>query len=708
MEGCLAARVAKQEGLRADVSGSWAALPNGHGIVDLATMTSAKQRARAADLRALLTRASHEYHVLDRPSISDAEYDRLFRELQDLERDFPELFTPDSPTQRVGGAPVSALRKVTHAVPMLSLGNAFTNEELQAWEDRLVRIAGDVIRTAGYSTELKIDGAAIALIYEHGVLVTAATRGNGTIGEDVTANVRTIRDVPLRLTGPVPEHVEIRGEVYYPFDAFEQMNEERVREGEPVFANPRNAAAGALRQLDPSVTAKRPLHFFGYKLIAASDASEISTQSEVLATLESWGVPVAPHSAVCPALVDVAAWAHKVEHEIRGTLNFAIDGGVINVNPLALQAELGEIGGREPRWAIARKFAPDIAETRLLEIRVNVGRTGALNPFAVLEPVEIGGTTVTYATLHNEDLIRSKDLRVGDVVQVKRAGDVIPQVLGPIPERRTGVEEVWHAPVQCPQCGTRVVREAGEVAIYCPNVSCLGRQLEGLVHFASRGAMDIRGLSYARIEQLVGAGLVGNPSDLYALSEDNILTLDGFAARSAQQLVEAIQASRAQPLSRLLFGLGIRHVGAGAAELLAREMGSLDNLIRASEAEVAAIHGIGPIIATSVVEYFSDPEVGELVERLRDRGVNFSEPIRAAQSGALKGLTVVITGTLSTLGRAQAAELLERAGARVTDSVSRKTSFLVAGEAAGSKLEKARALGVEVIDEAELQRRLAQ
>ncbi len=672
-------------------------------------MSSDTQRARAEELRVLLTRASYEYHVLDRPSMSDAMYDQLFRELEDLEREHPALRSPDSPTLRVGAPPVSALTKFTHAVPMLSLGNAFNDDELMAWEERLVRIAGESIRTAGYSAELKIDGAAIALIYEHGVLATAATRGNGSVGEDVTPNVRTVRDVPLRLRGTVPDRVEIRGEVYYPFDRFEQMNEERVQRGEPVFANPRNAAAGALRQLDPSITAQRPLRFFGYTLIAQSgERINVSTQGEVLALLASWGVPVSPHYRVCSSLSEVSEWAHTIEHTTRGSLNFAIDGGVVKINKLALQDELGVVGGREPRWAIARKFAPDIAETTLLEIRINVGRTGALNPYAVLEPVEIGGTTVTFATLHNEDLIRAKDLRIGDTVQVKRAGDVIPQVLGPLPDRRTGAEVVWEAPTHCPVCGTPVVREPDEVATYCPNVACPGRRLESLVHFASRGAMDIRGLSYARIEQLVTHNLVGDFADLYALTEAQVLTLEGFAARSAGQLVEAIQASRAQPLSRLLFGLGIRHVGAGAAELLARDMGSLDTLMAATEEQVAAIHGIGPIIAASVIEYFSALGTQLLVARLRDHGLNFAEPVRTAQTGALKGLTVVITGTLSLLGRAQATALLEQAGARVTDSVSRKTSFLVAGEAAGSKLDKARELGIEVIDEAELQRRLAQ
>ncbi len=663
---------------------------------------------RAAELRTILERASYEYYVLDRPKLSDAEYDKLFRELQALEGEHPELQTPDSPTQRVGAPPVSALPKHAHSVPMLSLANAFNDEELEEWEARIVRLAGEEARASGYSAELKIDGSAVSLVYEEGVLVTGATRGNGTVGEDVTPNIRTVRDVPLRLHGKKhPKRIEVRGEIYYPFDLFERMNEARVRDGEPVFANPRNASAGSLRQLDPSITATRPLRFFGYTMIPApGETLPVATQSEVLDQLAEWGVPVAPHHQKCATLAEVKTWAHRLEHTVRATLNFAIDGGVVKVDRLALQDDLGVVGGREPRWAVARKFAPDIAETKLLEIRVNVGRTGALNPYAVLEPVEIGGTTVTYATLHNEDLILAKDLRIGDTVQVKRAGEVIPQVIGPVPEKRTGHEKKWRMPTKCPVCGTPVVRDDEEVAIYCPNVACPGRRLEGLVHFASRGAMDIRGLSYARIEQLVEAGMVADAADLYSLTTEQVTSLERFADRSAQLLVEAIAASKAQPLSRLLFGLGIRHVGEGAAELLARHFGTMEALLAATEDEVAAVHGIGPIIAKSVVEYAANPAAVTLISRLAEAGVTMTEPQPVAVDGALKGLTVVITGTLPTLSRTEASEMLERAGARVTDSVSKKTSFLVAGDAAGSKLEKAKTLGVEVIDEAELLRRV--
>jgi DNA ligase (NAD+) len=662
---------------------------------------------RAADLREILNRASHEYYVLDRPALSDAEYDALFRELQTLETSYPELRTADSPTHRIGAPPQSALAKHSHSIPMLSLGNAFDDDEVREWQDRLVRIAGDDVIRAGYSAELKIDGAAVSITYEDGVLVTGATRGNGTIGEDVTANIRTVRDVPLRLTGAPPGRVEIRGEIYFPFGQFESMNEARVAAGEPVFANPRNAAAGSLRQLDPAVSASRPLRFFGYAVAFDDpDALPFATQSELLSTLRAWGIPVAPHAQRCSTLEEVIAWTHRVEHDIRGELEFAIDGGVIKVDSLRLQDDLGVVGGREPRWAIARKFAPDIAETRLLAIEVNVGRTGQLNPYAVLDAVEIGGTTVRLATLHNEQLVRDKDLRVGDIVQVKRAGDVIPQVIGPVPERRDGSERRWHMPTRCPVCKTPVQRDADLAAIYCPNVACPGRQLEALVYFASRGAMDIRGLSYARIEQLLDAGLVHDVSDLYRLSTDQVLALEGYQKKSASALIAAIDASRAQPLSRLLTALGIPHVGETAARLLARHFGTMQALAEASAAQVAEIRGLGDVIAMSVASYFRDPTARQLVARLAEANVTMSEPAVATASGVLNGQTVVITGTLPTLSRSKAAALIEANGGRVTSSVSKATSFVLAGTDPGSKFEKARSLGLPIIDESELLHRI--
>jgi len=661
---------------------------------------------RAAELRALLHQASHDYYVLDRPAMADAEYDRAFRELQAIEAAHPHLRTADSPTMRIGAEPVGVLGKHAHLVPMISLGNAFDEAELDAWEERIARLVGDDARRAGYVAELKIDGAAVSLTYTSGVLTMGATRGNGTVGEVVTANLQTLHDVPLRLRGDdVPPLLEIRGEVYMPYHAFELLNESRVRDGEPVYANPRNTAAGALRQLDPAVTARRPLRFFGYALaMPPGIPMPVTSQSALLDTLVRWGVPVAPGHRRCATLTDAHEWARDVEHRLRAELDFAIDGGVIKVDSLRLQDELGVVGGREPRWAIARKFAPDIAETTLERIEVNVGRTGALNPYAVLTPVEIGGTTVQQATLHNFDLIRAKDLRAGDIVQVKRAGDVIPQVIGPVPERRDAANPPvpTDAPTECPSCHTPVQRDEEEVALYCPNVACPARQLEAIVHFASRSALDVRGLSYARIEQLIAAGMVHDVADLYPLGVEQLTSLDRFATRSAENLVEAIATSKAQPLSRLLFGLGIRHVGQTAAQLLARQFGTMDALAAASVDDVLAIRGIGEGIALAVVAWFREETARDLVRRLAAHGLTMSEPRAVAAGTAFEGLTFVVTGTLPTLSRGQATELIESQGGRVTSGVSKATSFVVVGEEAGSKLEKAVSLGIRTVSEAEL------
>jgi DNA ligase (NAD+) len=678
--------------------------PSGDDTPNLAELS-----ARADELRRELERASYEYYVLDRPTVSDAQYDKLYRELVDLEEAYPTLRTPDSPTQRVGAEPASQLAKHTHLVPMLSLSNSFNDEELAAWEERIVRLAGDSVRKAGYNCELKIDGAAVALTYRDGVLAAGATRGNGTIGELVTTNLRTIRDIPLRLRGSEhPAMMEIRGEVYMPFSGFERMNEQRVAAGQPVFANPRNAAAGALRMLDSKITASRPLKFYGYA-IALPDGEDlpVTTQDALLDLLESWGIPVAPHRRCCLALDHVHAWAHEIEHKVRGSLDFAIDGGVVKVNALGLWPDLGVVGGREPRYAIARKFAPDIAETRLLAIEVNVGRTGTINPFAMLDPVEIGGAQVKLATLHNFDLVARKDLRVGDVVQVKRAGEVIPQVIGPVPDRRDAANPPapYVPPTHCPSCGTELVTGAELGMLYCPNFDCPARQLEGLVHFASRNAMDIRGLSYARIRQLVDANLVHDPSDLYDLTAAQLVELERLAEKSAWALIQAIDASKAQPLSKLLFALGVEGVGEIAAKQIAKHFGTMDAIANATPEQILEIHGIGETIADSIVAWFSNPRARRLIERLRERGLTLTEP-QTSTSGVLKGMTVVITGTLPTLSREQTIALVEANGARVANSVSKKTSFVIVGEDAGSKLEKARQWGVETIDEAELKRRL--
>ncbi len=660
--------------------------------------------ARAAALREKIERAGYEYYVLDRPSLSDAEYDKLFHELKALEAKHPTLRTADSPTLRVGAEPQSALAKHTHLVPMLSLANAFTVEDLAQWEERIVKLGGEKVRKSGYVCELKIDGAAVSLTYEAGVLVAGATRGNGVIGENVTPNLRTIRDIPLRLRGTgYPRDMEVRGEVYMPFSGFEKMNEKRVRAGEPVFANPRNSAAGALRQLDPAVSATRPLRFYAYQVALRDGGVPAREQVKLLESLESWGLPVAPHYAMARTLADVHAWAEHVEHHVRSSLDFGIDGGVVKVNDMRLWADLGVVGGREPRYAIARKFAPDIAETKLLKIEINVGRTGSLNPWASLEAVEIGGTTVEKATLHNFELIRDKDLREGDIVQVKRAGEVIPQVIGPVPDKRDKKRppKPFEPPTRCPSCGSKVEAGAERGMLYCLNANCPAQRLEAIWHFAGRAAMDIRGLGYERIQQFIEQDLVRDVADLYDLAPGKLLKLERFAEKSATALVEAIEASRQQPFSRLLFGLGIESVGEIAAKQLARHFGTMDELAKASLDDLLAIHGMGETIAKSVTNWFGRAASRRLVEKLRRRGLTFDEP-RPKSSGALKGKTVVLTGTLETLSREQATELIEANGGKVTSGVSKSTSFLVAGAEAGSKLEKARALGVKIMDEREL------
>lgn len=661
---------------------------------------------RAAELRDTLSKAQIDYYVDDRPTLSDHDYDRLFRELDVIEAAHPTLRSVDSPTQRVGVVVQASFQSHRHLVRMLSLDNAFDDDELRAFEASVVRLVGDSVHRGGYTVELKIDGAAVALTYRDGVLVTGTTRGDGTEGEDVTVNIRTIKGIPLRLQGDHhPTLMEIRGEVYMPFAGFERMNEARVAAGEPVFVNPRNSAAGSLRQLDASITAQRPLHFFGYAAVLPDGQTPATSQWALLDTLASWGIPVAPHRERCATMDAVAQWAYTVEHVTRAALGFAIDGGVVKIDDVAVQNDVGIRNDRTPRWAIARKFAPDMAETRLLKIEVSVGRTGVLTPFAVLEPVEVGGATVTFASLHNADQIAKKDLRDGDWVQVVRAGDVIPYVLGPIPERRVGSETPWSMPAHCPRCDTPTVRYGDDVATYCPNVACPGRLLEALVHFASGDALDIDGLSYARIEQLLNADLVHDFADMYDLTSAQLVTLDRFATKSAENLVAAIAQSKQQPLSRLLFGLGIRHVGAQAAQLLARQFGSLDALISATPESLGAVRGIGDIIAASVADYFANPTLRALVEKLRDRGLQVTEPNAVVNGGPLSGANVVLTGSLPTLSRGEATALVERAGGRVTSGVSKKTTFVVAGEDAGSKLEKAVTLGVEVIGEAELIKR---
>lgn len=662
--------------------------------------------ARAAELRRILERANHAYYVRDKPDLSDAEYDRLFRELQALEDEHAELRSPDSPTLRVGAEPAAAFKKHRHLVPMLSLANAFTEAELAEWEERNARLVPEV-RESGYTLEVKIDGAAVSLTYEGGLLVTGTTRGNGVEGEDVTPNLRTVLDLPLRLQGKGwPKKMEVRGEVYLSKSQFARVNREREKAGEPWFANPRNAAAGALRQLDSKVTRARGLRVFCFHVEAPGQKVPFTSQHELLDQLAAWGFPVEPHHTVAKDLGGTHAAVAKLE-ALLPSLDYGADGVVVKVDALALYAELGTRGGqREPRWAIARKFAPEVQITHLIDIRINVGRTGALNPYAVLEPVEIGGVTVSTATLHNAELVEAKDIRVGDWVEVTRAGEVIPQVLGPVRDRRTGHEQKFRMPDKCPSCGSKVEHPQDEVMTYCPNVSCAARVKEGIVHFASRGAMDIRGLGYERVGALLDATLIGDVADLYELTTMQLLTLEGFAEKSAQQLVDAIAASRKQPLSILLFALGIRHVGAQGARLLARHFGTMKALAKATAEQINDIRGVGPAIAEAVAGFFQEPRNRKLLERLEALGLTMKEPVAAASGGPLAGHTYVITGTLPTLSRPQAKEKIEAAGGHVTDSVSTKTTAVVVGADPGSKAEKAKALGIEQITEEELLRRI--
>ena len=666
-------------------------------------MSPAEQAAR---LREQIERANHAYYVNDAPEISDAEYDRLFRELQALEAAHPQLQSSDSPTLRVGAVAATPLPKRPHLRPMLSLANAFSADELAAWEERNARLAPEV-RTAGYTTEVKIDGTAVNLTYENGRLTVGATRGNGTIGEDVTPNLRTIHDIPLSLKGTNhPKLVEIRGEVYLPFASFTRVNKEREKEGEPLFANPRNAAAGALRQLDPGITRRRRLRMFAYAVEVIDERLNVRSQSEILDLLASWGFQVEQHRKRFNTLDEVQS-AIETYETLIANLDFQADGVVVKVDRLALHTELGVVGGREPRWAIARKFAPEVAETELLDIQVNVGRTGALNPFAILQPVQITGVTVSRATLHNEDLIATKDIRIGDRVEVIRAGEVIPQIVRPIIQTGVKRSKPWRMPDHCPACNSPTPRIEGEAMRYCPNVSCPARVLEGVVHFASRGAMDIRGLGYERVRQLLDEGLIENVADLYLITSDQIVELEGYARKSAEQLVAAIQASKSRPLSLLMFGLGIPHVGFTAAQLLARRFGRLDALAKAArEEKLGGIPGIGPVIAKSVSAFFNEARNQELLEKLKAAGMNMIEPKAAKIDGTLAGKTYVLTGSLPTLSRSQATALIEEAGGRIGGSVSKKTDAVVAGDDAGSKLEKAKSLGVEVIDEPELLRRV--
>jgi DNA ligase (NAD+) len=663
-------------------------------------------RAHAAHrieaLRREIDHHNYRYYVLDEPEISDLEYDRLFRELKDLEERFPECQDPNSPTQRVGAEPVEGFGKVRHLAPMLSLGNAFDAEELRSFHRRISSLIGDA--AVEYVTEFKIDGLAVALTYDQGRLTRGATRGNGQVGEDVTSNLRTIRAIPLRMqTDDPPRLIEVRGEAFLPISAFERLNEERTAGGENPFANPRNAAAGTVRQLDPRITASRAMSFFAYAIGYLESGPTISSQYEALNQLQKWGFPATRNFELHEDIESVVSFCRRWQ-DGRASLDYEIDGIVVKVNRFDQQQELGAVS-REPRWAIAHKFPSQTATTRLLQIGINIGRTGTLNPYAILEPVDVGGVTIRNATLHNEDDIRRKDIREGDIVIVKRAGEVIPQVVGPVVERRTGREFPFSYPGHCPECGAPVVREEGGAMAYCSNRQCPAQRLESLKHFVSRGAMDIRGLGPQTLEKLVEMGLVGNAADLFALSRDQILSLPGFKDTSADNLLRSLEESRGRPFDRVLFALGIRHVGESVAKLLSGHFQSLDRLRAASEDEIAEVPGIGPEIAGSVVGFFKVEENRVLVERLREAGLRF-EMEQPAERGpmSLKGLSFVVTGTLPTLSRQAAKQFIEDHGGIVRSGVSANTDYVVAGENPGSKLDRARELGVAILTENELRR----
>ncbi len=675
----------------------------------LPSMSESRAEDFAEELRRLLHAHNYRYHVLDDPVVADAEYDRLFRALQELEQQFPALVTPDSPTRRIGGGVQERFEKVRHPVALLSLSNAFGAEELRAWYERCRRGLkdrfGDDVRPA-LTAELKLDGLAVALTYEQGRLTVGATRGNGIEGENVTQNVRTIASIPLTI--PVagrdlqaPERIEVRGEIFIRKSDFERLNERTVAKGDKPYANPRNAAAGSVRQLDVSITARRPLSFTAYGTGPVEGVTIPDSQHALLDWLSSYGFPVDEHTSRFTSVEEVGAFYEEWSAR-RDELDYEIDGLVVKIDDFDQQSELGYVSNA-PRWAVAYKFPAQEATTRLKDIVVNVGRTGAIKPEAVLQPVHIGGVTVSQAALHNEDYVVERDIRIGDMVIVKRAGDVIPQVIKPIEEARSGEEQTWRMPKQCPACGTELIRLPDEADYYCLSTECPAQFIRLVEHFSSRSAMDIEGLGSKLAVVLVEEGLVQHLSDIYELTEADLLTLDLFAEKRAANLLDGIEASRRRPLSRLLFALGIRHVGRTTAEILVRHFASLDELSAASVEQLEQIDGIGTVIAESIVDWFAVDDNRALVRRLQDLGVNTSrlleeEPVEAGAHAAA-GKTFVLTGSLPTLTRKEAAGRIKAAGGRVTGSVSRNTDYVVAGENAGSKYDRAQELGIPILNE---------
>jgi DNA ligase (NAD+) len=654
---------------------------------------------KVEQLRSQIRRHEELYYVHDTPEISDAEFDALMRELQAIEAQQPQLITADSPTQRVGGRPVEGFATVEHLVPMLSLDNAFDEEELRAFDDR-VRRGLDTSDPVAYVAELKIDGLSIALTYEDGHLVRGATRGDGVRGEDVTVNVRTIRALPLSLRERRPGRVEVRGEVYLPRRMFERINEERAQTGEPLFANPRNAAAGAMRNLDPALVAKRGLSAWTYQLITTARGDVAATHAAMLERLAAWGLPVEPHWARCEDINGVWTFC-ETWREQRHKLQFETDGVVVKLDRVALREQLGATA-KFPRWATAFKFPAQQATTLLKKIEVNIGRTGAATPFAILEPVFVGGSTVSMATLHNPEDLARKDIREGDTVIVEKAGDVIPRVVGPVLSKRPSDSRPWQMPTACPVCGSGLVKAMDEVVWRCENASCPAKLKRSLEHFASRAAMNIEGLGESLIDQLVERRLVKDVADLYDLDALTLENLERMGKKSASKLLAQIGQSKSNDLWRLLNGLGIRHVGERGAQVLVEHFGSIDALVEASLQDLQQVREVGPVLAASVRAWLDEGANRTLLDRLAKAGVRTQATRRALPQGPqpFTGQTFVITGTLEAMSRDEAQRQIERLGGKVSGSVSKKTSYVVVGSDAGSKLEKARALGVETLDEA--------
>ncbi len=646
-------------------------------------------------LREQIRHHNDRYYNLDDPEIADVDFDAMVRQLLAIEADHPELITPDSPTQRVGTAPSSLFTPVAHQVPMMSLENAFSFDELDAWGQRLVRRAS---KANSFVCELKIDGLALSLSYKDGRYVQAGTRGDGRVGEDVTENVRTISSVSKLLTGSTPKLVEVRGEVYMPVSAFEGLNKRQAETGARLFANPRNSAAGSLRQKDPSVTASRDLAFFAYDIGALEDGPELATHTQTLAWLKDMGLPVNPEIRTVGSLEEVKEFCtYWVDH--RHDLDYEIDGVVVKVDDLALRTELG-VTAKAPRWAIAFKFPPEERTTKLISIMVSIGRTGRATPFAQLEPVVVAGSTVSQATLHNEDQVRAKDVRPGDVVVVRKAGDVIPEVVKPVLSERRADLPIWIFPTSCPRCGESLVRGEGESDTFCINVECPAQRLARLEHFGSRSAMDIEHLGERTAAQLLDANLVSDPADLYGLEVSDLMGLEGFAEISARNLIDAINSSRTRPLANLLFALNIRHLGPTGAQLLARAFGHLDQIANATPQDMEKVEGIGQVIAQSVADFFASEAAGTLIEKLRAAGVDMGQVAQSNLPQVLVGKSIVVTGSLEGFTREQAEDAIKSRGGKSPGSVSTKTTAVVVGEAPGeSKLTKAQSLDIPILDE---------